>query len=525
MATAKNQTVGRMSPRQKMINLMYIVLTAMLALNVSSEVMNGFTQVQSGLLRSNRTITARNQAMLEQIAAFNNKFPKQGKQWLDLSTEVCSQTDSLYNYIDALKLEIVRKADGPDGDVNNIVNQDNLDAASEVMTKATGGKGKILREKIDKYRNYILSIIDDPQKRESVRAALSTDPYKAPGIAANQKWEESMFENMPTIAAVTLLTKLQNDLRFAEGEALSTMLNNLDTGELRVNHLEAFVVPQSRMVMRGTKYSANIVIAAIDTMQRPRVYVNGHLLGNNRGLYEVTASQSGKFDYSGFIEVIGRDGSVTKRDFKSSYTVFDPLATISAMMMNVLYAGIDNPISIGVPGVPSSAISATMTNGSLVKSGDHWVARPGKVGTNCEITVTAEIDGTRTNVGSTTFRVRKLPDPMPFITYKDANGQSARYKGGRPFSKGLLLAAGGLDAAIDDDMLNIDYRVVSFETVFFDSMGNAIPEVSAGASFSERQKTAIRRLQHGKRFYISRVKATGPDGITRDIAPMEVIVN
>ena len=166
MATAKNQTVGRMSPRQKMINLMYIVLTAMLALNVSSEVMNGFTQVQSGLLRSNRTITARNQAMLEQIAAFNNKFPKQGKQWLDLSTDVCAQTDSLYNYIDALKLEIVRKADGPDADVNNIVNQDNLDAASEVMTKATGGKGKILREKIDKYRNYILSIIEDPQKRE-----------------------------------------------------------------------------------------------------------------------------------------------------------------------------------------------------------------------------------------------------------------------------------------------------------------------------------------------------------------------
>ena len=129
------------------------------------------------------------------------------------------------------------------------------------------------------------------------------------------------------------------------------------------------------------------------------------------------------------------------------------------------------------------------------------------------------------NVGSTSFRVRKLPDPMPFITYKDANGQSARYKGGRGFSKGLLLAAGGVDAAIDDDMLNIDYKVVSFETVFFDSMGNAIPEVSAGSRFSERQIQSFKRLGRGKRFYITRVKATGPDGITRDIAPMEVIVN
>ena len=88
-----------------------------------------------------------------------------------------------------------------------------------------------------------------------------------------------------------------------------------------------------------------------------------------------------------------------------------------------------------------------------------------------------------------------------------------------------MLAAPGLDAAIDDDILNIDYRVVSFETVIFDSMGNAIPELSNGAHFSERQKTAIRRLQHGKRFMITRVKATGPDGITRDIPTMDVIVN
>ena len=128
-------------------------------------------------------------------------------------------------------------------------------------------------------------------------------------------------------------------------------------------------------------------------------------------------------------------------------------------------------------------------------------------------------------MGSTTFRVRKLPDPTPFIAYKDANGQVNRYKGGKPFSKALLLAAPGLDAAIDDEILNIDYKVVSFETVIFDSMGNAIPELSNGSQFSERQKASIRRLQHGKRFMITRVKATGPDGITRDISPIDVIVN
>ena len=195
-------------------------------------------------------------------------------------------------------------------------------------------------------------------------------------------------------------------------------------------------------------------------------------------------------------------------------------------MMNVFYAGINNPVSIAVPGVPQNSISATMTNGTLAKSGDGWVARPSKVGAECVVTVTAEMDGKRTNVGSTTFKVRKLPDPMPFITYKDANGQSLRYRGGRPgISKAALMAAAGLDAAIDDEILNIDYKVISFECNFVDAMGDFHPEASNSSQFTERQKERIKRLQHGKQFIIGPVKATGPDGITRTIAPIQVIIN
>ncbi|MBQ6079281.1 MAG: gliding motility protein GldM [Muribaculaceae bacterium] len=526
MATSKNKSVNRMSPREKMINLMYIVLTAMLALNVSSDVLNGFSQVEDGLTRSNRTITARNQSLYGQLQAFNEKNPEKGKVWLDKATEVVSATDGLYNYIDSLKLEIVRHADGEDADVNNIRNRDNLDAASEVMLTATGGKGKALKARIDQYRQFVTSFLEDPEKRKNLETALSTTPPKLTNYdISKHTWEETMFENMPCIAAITLLTKLQNDVRYAEGEVLNQMITNVDLGDLRVNLVNAFVVPNSRIVMRGTKYSAQIVLAAIDTTQRPVVYVNGGRLGNNTGHYEVGTSKAGNYQYSGWIEVLGRDGSVTRRDFKESYTVIDPLATISATMMNVLYAGINNPISIAVPGVPQGSISASMTNGTLTKSGDGWIAHPAKVGSECVITVTAEMDGQRTNVGSTTFRVRKLPDPTPFITYKDANGQSNRYKGGKPFPKAQLMAATGLDAAIDDEILNIDFKVVSFECVFVDAMGDYHPEASSGSQFTDRQKDRIKRLQHGKRFFIRGVKATGPDGITREISPIEVIIN
>lgn len=504
-----------------MINLMYIVLTAMLALNVSSDVLNGFSQVADGLERSNRTITARNANLFQQLQAFNQKNPGKGKVWLDKATEVRAKTETLYSYIDSLKYEIVRVADGEKADVSNILNRDNLDAASQVMLAPNSGKGKELRTRIDQFRNYIISFLDDNDKRKNVASALSTEPVKTTtGEGSNKQWEETLFENMPTIAAVTLLSKLQNDVRFAEGEVLNQLLTNVDMGDLRVNLVDAFVVPQSRIVMRGSKYSANIVLAAVDTTQRPVVYVNGHRLANDRGLYEVGAGAAGNYDYSGYIEVMGRDGSLTRREFKSSYTVIDPMATVSATMMNVLYAGIDNPISIGVPGVPEGTISATMTNGTLTKSGNGWIARPGKPGTECEITVSAEMDGVRTNVGSTKFRVRKLPDPMPYLIVGDN-----RFKGGKPLAKASILSSGGVGAAIDDGILDIKYTVLSFETVFFDSMGNAMPENSAGSAFSERQLAAIRRLQHGKRFYITKIKATGPDGITRDLSPIEVIIN
>ncbi len=234
--------------------------------------------------------------------------------------------------------------------------------------------------------------------------------------------------------------------------------------------------------------------------------------------------QSGSFDYSGYIDVPHGDGTTSRHPFTSSYTVIEPTATVSATMMNVLYAGINNPISISVPGVPASSVSASMANGTLTREGDHWVAHPGKIGTDAVITVTASIDGRQQTVNTTSFRVRKLPDPVAFISLPGSNGSTERYKGGKPIAKASLLNAKGLDAAIDDDILNIDFRVKSFEMVFIDSNGDAAVRASEGSQFSQQQKDRIRSMTRKGRFYISRIKATGPDGIERTLNPVEVIV-
>ena len=515
----------RLSPRQKMINLMYIVLTAMLALNVSSDVLDGFTQVHDGLNRSNSNVGQRNDVIYRQLEEFARTNPDKGLSWYDKASEVLKTTSGLYAYVDSVKLAIVRAADGKDGDPENIKSRDDLEAASVTMLSPATLRGEKLRHRIDDYRSYITQLLPDSLKRANISAALSTDPILLKGTLTPQTWEEAQFDQKPVVAAVTLLTKLQNDILYAEGEALATLYSQIDAGDVRVNELNAFVIPQSRIVMRGGKYQANIVLAAVDTTQRPEIFINGSKLANSNGIYELGANSTGTFDYKGYLEVQHGDGSTTRHDFSSAYTVIEPMATVSATMMNVLYAGIDNPVSISVPGVPMSAISASMTNGTLTRSGDHWVARPATVGKEAVLSVTANIDGRSTTVANSTFRVRKLPDPTAYIAFTDQKGNVDHYKGGRPFAKTLLMQAPGLEAAIDDGLLDTKFKVVGFETVFFDSMGNAIPEVSDGANFSQRQKQSFQRLSRGKRFYISRIRAIGPDGITRDLSPMEVIVN
>ena len=515
----------RLSPRQKMINLMYIVLTAMLALNVSSDVLDGFTQVHDGLNRSNSNVGQRNDVIYRQLEEFARTNPDKGLSWYDKASEVRKTTSGLYAYVDSVKLAIVRAADGKDGDPENIKSRDDLEAASVTMLSPATLRGEKLRHRIDDYRSYITQLLPDSLKRANISAALSTDPILLKGTLTPQTWEEAQFDQKPVVAAVTLLTKLQNDILYAEGEALATLYSQIDAGDVRVNELNAFVIPQSRIVMRGGKYQANIVLAAVDTTQRPEIFINGSKLANSNGIYELGANSTGTFDYKGYLEVQHGDGSTTRHDFSSAYTVIEPMATVSATMMNVLYSGIDNPVSISVPGVPMSAISASMTNGTLTRSGDHWVARPATVGKEAVLSVTANIDGRSTTVANSTFRVRKLPDPTAYIAFTDQKGNVDHYKGGRPFAKTLLMQAPGLEAAIDDGLLDTKFKVVGFETVFFDSMGNAIPEVSDGANFSQRQKQSFQRLSRGKRFYISRIRAIGPDGITRDLSPMEVIVN
>jgi gliding motility-associated protein GldM len=337
-----------------------------------------------------------------------------------------------------------------------------------------------------------------------------------------KNWQEYMFESVPTAAAVTLLTKLQSDVRYAEGEILHNLISNVDVKDIRVNQLNAYVIPNSQTVVQGGKFSAQIIMAAVDTTRRPTIYIGGQPIKSDKGLYEMVCSKTGDFTLNGFIEMLNGDGEKVKRDFSQKYTVVAPSATVSADIMNVLYAGYDNPMSVSVPGIPSNKLHVTMTGGTLTQKGDgHYVAHPSNPGGEAVFTVSAQNEGRTQEMGKFTFRVRKLPDPTAFIAYATEGGEE-HFTGGA-ISKQILMNTEGIGAAIDDGLLNIAFRVNSFEMLLFDAMGNAVPYKSNGSKFSDQQKAQMRGLARNKMLFIRDIHATGPDGIERVLNnPMEI---
>ena len=508
-----------------MINLMYVVLMAMLALNVSSDVLNGFSLVDKSLQTTTKNASQVNRGIYDDFEEQMKANPKKVKEWYDKAQVVRQMSDSLFNFAEELKELIVKKSDGDDGDVKNIKNREDLEAATSVMLAPGTGRGKALYEGINDYRERIIKMVTDSAQRRIIASNLATDvPQSVRTLGKN--WQEYMFESMPTAAAVTLLTKLQSDVRYAEGEVLHGLAANIGVKDIHVNELNAYVIPSSQTVVQGGKFSAQILMAAVDTTNRPTIYIGGQKINSDRGIYETVCSRTGDFNLVGYIEMMNAQGELVRRNFEQKYTVVAPSATVSADLMNVLYAGYDNPMSVSVPGVPANKLQVSMSGGGLTPKGEgKYVARPTQVGGEAVFTVAAQTEGRLQEMGKFTFRVRKLPDPTAYIAYSDGQGGENRFKGGK-LSKQVLMSVNSLGAAVDDGLLNIPFRVTGFETVSYDRMGNAFPEVSGSAEFTERQKSMFRGLSRGKRFFITRIKAIGPDGVERTLdGAMDITVN
>ncbi|SFE03453.1 gliding motility protein GldM [Thermophagus xiamenensis] len=501
------------TPRQKMIGMMYLMLTAMLALNVSGELLKAFELVDKSIRKTVQTIEKKNRLTYAEFeSAYATNETKVRDKYFD-ALKVKKEADSLYNHIESLKYKIVQTADGEEATPTNYKSIDNQDVAAQVMITEKGGeRSKMLKEHFIHYRDFLKSLIDeeDTSLLNAIDRTLTpTNPPKVDGV--EKSWESEKFEHVPLAASMAMMSQLQSEVRNAESDVIRYLYGKIDEGSFVFNSIEAIVIPKSDYVMRGDTYHAEIMLAARDTTQPPIVTVNGKELPirNGRGILEIPATSVGEKEWNGEIAVMGPDGTYTRRSVSGSFIVSEPGVVISPTKMNVFYVGVENPVQVSAPGIPSEKLLVRITNGRIRKvSSNQYIVSPNAnaIGRECVISVSANMDGKVQNLGSQVFRVKRVPDPIATV---------AGMRGGR-IDKGLLLAQEVVLAEMDNFDFDLKFKVVGF-TVSTIRNGYLQFKDSESAIITTDQKNLIRNSSVGSVVMFNNIKAQGPDGTTRDL--------
>jgi len=503
-----------------MIGMMYLVLTAMLALNVSKEVLDAFTLVDGGLVTTTENFASKNEGLYDRFAIAHEQNPEKVGEWLNKAEEMRRRSNELYDFINECKKDIVsvkEKEAITDNQVNladvKVKHDDNIPAQIMVVEK----KGVELKEKIDEHRQYLLSLIDDKERyattTEAIEETLNTD---VPDIdlehgskkGATPTWESTYFEHLPLAAVITLLSKMQGDVRNVEAEMLNFLLGQVGEGDIPVNTLEAVVIPESNYVFKGQPYRAQVFLAAYDSTKMPKVILtDGTVLDVERGkgIYSTVSNTIGFRRWGGTIQ-LESEGNVISRSFQAEYEVAEANASISATAMNVFYRGVDNPVAIAAGGVSERDVVARISSPHTISrvGAGTYIVRPGAQGTEAVVSVYANLDGSQRLMNRMTFRVHDLPVPNAVV--EGVRGSTGN------LTVGQLASLQQVRAEAPEFLFEVDYDVTSFTVAFQDRSGKWSYETAENSRFTGAQKSIFRALSPGQVIMIEDIKAIGPDG-------------
>ncbi|HYK75496.1 MAG TPA: gliding motility protein GldM, partial [Daejeonella sp.] len=344
---------GKESTRQKMINIMYLVLLAMLALNVSDTILNAFKNLNDSLETSKTNV---HNSVSQLFSAFENTKlkdePLRAKPIYEKAQQAKAISDELNNHVEGLKKQFVTAGQGYDKETGDLVERSNLDIAPGIMIN--NKKGKELKEKINATRERLINLLE-PQDRSLVTFSLEAkDPAKP--VDGKRTWEEINFgEGTPLTAAMTILTKIQADVKNAESDVVKKIFGKMDQAIVNLDQFAAVAVAPTSYIIAGQPYTAEVFLTAYDSRSNPSITVGGSSLQvkDGKGLYSVNTSNEGLFSWTGTVRVKQTDGTVKEyKTAEQKYQVSRPSAVVSPDKMNVFYIGVPNPVSVSAPGIP-----------------------------------------------------------------------------------------------------------------------------------------------------------------------------
>ena len=525
------------TPRQRLISMMYLVLTALLALNVSKDILNAFAVVDETLQTSNQITESKNYqdyGLLDrqkEILGEDKVADVFGKamQLKEFSNEIVS-------FIEQLKKDYIEYVDGesplnPDGTVKSVAQLRSKDNISKATAFMNDGHAKELKSRIEKYREQLLAFVDENDKEAmSKTIGLDVNEKFKNANGAPESWETHYFEGVIFAAGVTLLNKLVGEVRNAESVILKNLIRSITKDDYNFSEVKAKVIPKSQLVFQGEGYEAEVIVAAYDDKKPFEVYWrsgSGELSSPSGANFikgedgvaklKIGTGSVGDFGFTGFVSMIGADGLKKTYPFSDKYMVMAPSATVAAEKMNVLYAGLENPVSV------SASVSAEKTSISVgdgatsVKTGpgNYNVSVPESlIGRTVTITVHANVGDKNQTMGSTTFRVKRVPDPVAVL--------GGGFKGGKT-TKPELLANPFVFANMGDFAYDLKWTVNSYNVTFIIKGIEDAPIPCTGNQFSDALKNKINSCSPGTLIFFDNIKVSCVAG-SRTLNPISVIL-
>lgn len=530
---------GKQSPRQKMINMMYLVLTAMLALNISKDILEAFVIVNEGMVVQKQNIESVNGRLYGDFEQQKMLYPgdkfERIKPYYDKAQQLRKESDEVVQYLENMKAELIAEIMKMSKeevlakkmtarDLGN--NLDNYDVPARYFgtndeAKVANGTALVseLRKKLAAYRDKLNSTAYLSDKKDTAQLQLNIDTRDQKSLKEGNmvKWEAFFFNaHLPVPAALTELTKWQNNVRSAEASMLRYLYNKISASSYKFDAIKAAIIPKSNVVFSGSPFEADIFLAAYNSNDNPDIVANGSTVTefqDGRGLYKVTASGEGEQTVKGVIKI--KDpltGAVREEPFETKYQVAKPMMSVTPDQMNVFYRGLDNPITVSVPGAAPSQITATCAGCTQFtsKGGGKYVLKPG---TANEATINVSVklgDGTTKNMGGMKFRVKRIPDPK--IMW-----------GGKETSSPITVVE-AQNSALIPQMFDFDfpvYATIKSFTISYELNGSIVDKQVNGNRIPS--DVPLNRVPKGKKIYFDKIQIVMPDGTIRTQAAVYTI--
>ncbi len=543
---------GKQSPRQKMIGMMYLVLTALLALNISKEIINAFITIDSGLVTTNKNFSNKNDITYMAFEKAKQNDEKKVAPIYAKAMEAKKKSEELCKMITDIRGEMVAHSAGGDvtkkiGDTLRLTlldKPDDYDSPTHFMIgddpANVTGKAKDLKAALMKYFDEMTKLVpakDQADFKVRIKPSIPGDIYSAEHEKVIS-WEWYNFYHAPIVASIAQLDRIVNDVKNCEGDVINQLFTSISAADFKFDALSAKVIAPTSYVFTGDHYTADVLVVASSSTQKPMIYLgdfdsikqpNGSYklksgtidsttvtVSGGTGKYDVVAGSVGLQQWSGLIRMKKPDGSGwDSYPFKGEYMVAAPSAAVFLEKMNVFYIGVDNPISISAGGVSPSDLQPSLSGGTLRSSG-----KPGSYivtvsgGTEATLNVNAKTSAGNKSMGTFKFRVKRVPDPVAYVGSLKADGQ---------MTKSELQSQSGVFARMDNFDFALTFQVVSF--VMSMSINGVFVEKKAnGPGITPEMKTMLGGAKPGNKVFFEQVTVKGPDGTLRKIPGVNIKV-